>query len=173
MLRWPNRGEVHGANAAPGGNQYYQDLTKFTWSDARATLEFEAVLLKRVGLSGDPATEEEAVGNELDAVDCLGAAPSLWGLDLGVAAAVVTLSAVGAVPVASCNGGAFGAPHIGSNPYIAFFIRPRRLLAVLDWAREAGLSLTATTDGIAVLHARCISDFHTFVNLALEAQRRR
>lgn len=161
MLRWPNRGEIHGEDAAPAGNQYYRDLTKFSWSQAGATLRLETALVDRVCSATDPAAEEQVVMDELEALDDMSDAPSLWGLDLGVAAAVLTLSAAGAVPVASCNGGAFGSQHVGRNPYVAFFVRPRRLWTILEWCEQANLVPTVT-DGIAVLHAKHIRDFHLF-----------
>lgn len=48
-------------------------------------------------------------------------------LDLEAAGAVAALSAASCVPVASCNGGAFGGTHSEGAPVVAFYCRPAAL----------------------------------------------
>lgn len=169
-LRWPRRWEVSGDEAAPAGNQHYQDLTAASWADVSRVLKVEAALVRRVEDAFDPSDEESRIEAELDGQRDDDDETPLRGLDLGVAAAVLVLAAVGAVPVASCNGGAFGRVHLGSNPHVACYIRPRRFLIVSGWAVRAGLLQTVTEDGALVLHAREIRDFLRFAELALTDQ---
>lgn len=168
-LRWPQRAEISGENAAPAGNQYYQHLVGLPWSQLPPTLAVEAKLIARIEAAENPAAEEERIIEELASADDFETVPPLRGLDIGVASPVFALSAAGAIPVASCNGGAFGLFHHGHNPYVAFFIRPRRLISIQAWAEAAGLGLV-DHDGLAVLHARRIADFQIFASLALAAQ---
>mgnify|MGYP003584694098 CR=1 FL=1 len=169
-LRWPRRSEVSGDDAAPAGNQHYQDLTATNWADVSRVLEVEAALVRRVENASDPSGEESRIEVELDTQRDDDDETPLRGLDLGVAAAVLVLAAVGAVPVASCNGGAFGRVHQGSNPYVACYIRPRRYITVSGWAVRAGLVPIVTDDGALVLHAREIRDLLRFSELALDDQ---
>lgn len=169
-LRWPRRWEVSGDDATPAGNQHYQDLTAASWADVSRVLEVEAALVRRVEEAFDPSGEESRIEAELDGQRDDDDETPLLGLDLGVATAVLVLAAVGAVPVASCNGGAFGRVHLGSNPYVACYIRPRRFLVVSGWAVRAGLVQTVTDDGVLVLHAREIRDLLRFAELALTDQ---
>lgn len=169
-LRWPRRWEVSGDDAAPAGNQHYQDLTATDWDDVARVLQIEAALVRRIEASADSAGEESRIEIELDGRRDEEDRTLLFELDVGVASAVLVLAAAGAVPVASCNGGAFGRVHMGSNPYVAAYIRPRRFLIVSSWATEAGLVQTVSEEGILVLHARRVNDFLTFAELALAAQ---
>lgn len=170
-LRWPHRVEVSGEDAAPAGNQHFQDLGGADWDDVARFLSLEDRLVARISQAVDPAAEEALVQAELDGLADLDDQTPLLGLDIGVASAVLALSAHGAIPVASCNGGAFGARHAGCNPYVATFIRPRRFLLVQDWAATANLVVTVNDDGVALLHARRIEDLMTFARLALAYHR--
>src|ERR1700716_1490756 len=98
-----------------GGNQYYQDLRGWTWSEVRAVLDAEARAIARIALSADPAAAEARFEDERDADE--DPIEALFGLDVGVAAAVLALSALGAMPYISCNAGSFGGPHQGARPY--------------------------------------------------------
>lgn len=168
-LRWPGADEVR-FDATPAGNQHYEDLRGLTWTDLATLLPIEARLIAQIEAAGDPAAEEMRISETLAEDAAIDAVHPLRGLDIGVAAAVFALSALGAIPAASCNGSAFGAFHQGYNPYVAFFIRPRRLRLLEPWARAAGLGLTMTEDGIAVLQARRVWDLHAFATIALEGQ---
>lgn len=165
-LYWPSRREMADEEASLAGNQHYQDLRGFKWSDVAKALEAEHQLLARIEIASDTEIEEARIIDELSEET----ETPLYGLDIGVAAAVLTLSAAGAIPASSCNGGAFGGFHQGSNPYVAFYVRPRRLLAVQAWARTAGLGLNVTGEGVVGLHARRVDDLLAFANVALIAQ---
>lgn len=169
-LRWPYRSEIQGDDVAPAGNQHYQDLRGFGWSDVAEGLRLETQLIERLEVADRPAREEALIVDELAAAgDATGIQP-LCGLDVGVASAVLALSAAGAIPAASCNGGAFGSFHAAANPYVAFYARPRRFLAIQGWAKAAGLGLEVTDAGVAVLHASRIADFLVFASAALGVQ---
>lgn len=168
-LRWPGRAEV-AFDATPAGNQHYEDLRGLTWADVEQALSLERQLIAQVENAADPAAEESRITEGLAEGSEIDGPHPLRGVDLGVASAVFALSALGAIPAASCNGGAFGAFHQGRNPYIAFFIRPRRLQTLAPWVRAAGLGLTMTDDGIVVLQARRVADLCAFAEIALAAQ---
>lgn len=169
-LRWPHRSEIQGDDVAPAGNQHYQDLRGFSWSDVAEALRLEAQLIERLEVADVSARVESLIVDELVAAgDATGFHP-LCGLDVGVASAVLALSAAGAIPAASCNGGAFGSFHAAANPYVAFYARPRRFLVIQGWAKDAGLGLEVTDAGVAVLHANRIADFLAFASMALAVQ---
>lgn len=169
QLYWPSRSELRGEEAAPAGNQHYQDLRGFKWEDVARVLPFEHQLLARLEAATDAAAEEERIIDELALQSEADETHPLFELDIGVASAVLTLSSGGAIPATSCNGGAFGSFHQGSNPYVAFYVRPRRLLAIQSWAKAAGLGLNIV-EGIVGLHARRVDDLLTFAEVALAAQ---
>lgn len=124
-------------------------------------------MVRQISDAPDPAQAEQAFEDERDfdgdPVD------ELWGLDVGVAAAVQTLSALGAVPFMSCNGGSFGKPHAGSHPYVAFFLANAQPTLLESLAKASGVGLTVR-DGIPRLYARSIFDFHRFAAAALEVE---
>ena len=61
--------------------------------------------------------------------------------DLGVNAAVIALSVVGAAPISSCNGGWFGDWHSSSVPHILFSIAPCDVGVVLEAAEVANCGI--------------------------------
>ncbi|WP_293683000.1 hypothetical protein [uncultured Phenylobacterium sp.] len=102
------------------GNLHYRDLRGFSWDDVADVLQREAALFERFAAAVDRDQEAERFDEErADALDELDA---IWDLDLGTAAATLALSALGAVPVASCNAGGFGGHHVAGFPYVAFYI---------------------------------------------------
>lgn len=166
----PHRSEVQGEDASPGGNQHYQDLRDFRWTDVASAITVETGLIARIEAAAQPALEEELIVEELCRLEDFSPDRALYGLDVGVGSAVLTVSAAGATPIASCNGGAFGHFHQGANPFVAFYALPRRILPIMRWARQAELRLEINDHGVAVLHARRIADFLTFARSALAEQ---
>jgi hypothetical protein len=77
-------------------------------------------LIRKV--ASDPCTKAEATRIDDERLDCFEPSDGLWGLDIGVASATIALSALGAIPVGSCNAGGFGGHHQGAFPYVSFFL---------------------------------------------------
>lgn len=148
-----------------GGNRYYRDLRGWGWDDVRDALKIEGALIKTIAAAADPAAAEEAFEELRGAED--DDAEGLWGLDVGVAAAVLALSALGGIPFMSCNGGSFGKQHPAAHPYVAFYLGAMSPELVGELARATGVGLGAQ-DGVARLYARSVRDFHRFAALALE-----
>ncbi len=131
------------------GNQDYSDLRALSAIDLQAVLREEERWLTRIRLGEAPSDVEEVLtnvrGSAFEPVE------ELWGLDLGVASAVVALSCLGACPVSSCNGGAFGHSHQAKYPYISFFLYEASLERLLLIAEHARCGLTAL-DGLGHLY---------------------
>src|SRR5262245_7331020 len=106
-LAWPSQASLAGDFL--GGNDLYEDLRRFTWADADATLLDEQRAIQQV-------LEEGARPAALSA--------GRWGLDLGVASSVVALSAAGCVPFTSCNASTFEPGHSAPFPIVRFYARP-------------------------------------------------
>ncbi|HXZ18009.1 MAG TPA: hypothetical protein VEH77_18950, partial [Roseiarcus sp.] len=97
--------------------------------------------------------------------------PALWGLDVGVAAATIALSAYGATPVSSCNAGAFGGQHQAKHPYVAFYL-PKALAAeIMHCAEESNVGLLCDEDGVAQIYGREEMDLHRFAETAWRRHR--
>ena len=112
-----DRGEEDGV----AGNHHYEDLRGVTWELASEVLAEETTLISRF-LSAAQHLDVEADQFEDERLD--GDDP-LYGLDIGVAGAAFALSALGAVPVGSCNAGGFGGHHVASFPLCGLLSRPR------------------------------------------------
>lgn len=123
------------------GNHEYSDLRGLSVNDLQAVLLEEERWLADISQAESPGVVEERL------VEMRGAAfepaEELWGLDLGVASAVVALSCLGACPVASCNGGSFGSSHQASYAYVSFFLYEASLEQVLALASQAQCGLIA------------------------------
>lgn len=90
--------------------EYEPGLLGATWDDAKRALEVER---ERVGLadagSSSPSEFEDLVDGDLEDWEL----DAVWGLDVGVAAAVLSLIASGCVTTTSCRGhvGRFASGH--------------------------------------------------------------
>lgn len=134
----------------PGGNREYTDLRGSTWGDASEALEQDVDLILRLRDCADPHSElEKYIASRLrvslddqnfDAYDLLGR--SIYSrLDPGVASTVLALSASGAAPITSCNGGIFGDCHQELFPLVCFFAPPDVGIWIAELAAESGLIL--------------------------------
>lgn len=91
----------------------------------------------------------------------------LLGLDLGVAACVASLSAMGCIPASSCNGGAFDGYHLEEYPLVTFLADRASARRVLKIAERAGLGLRQD-DGYLVLDSNDARIFLLFSAIALD-----
>lgn len=144
------------------GNQHYVDLSAATWDDVAYALEAKARLIRQLETSADPSGEEQrlydtrGLDNEREA---------LWHLDVGVAAAVVALNALGAHTALSCNGGAFGSAHQRHQPTITFYPQDVPVERLLELARDSDVGLT-DEQGRGALYPRTVQEFLRFAALA-------
>jgi hypothetical protein len=134
-LGWPEGGAAQD-DTGLGGNRAYIDLRRMTWAEARSAADLEREMIARIESAPDPEAEYEAVEDELFESD-----QGLYGLDLGVAGAVIALSAAGCVPCASCNAGAFGGRHHESHPLVVFYAHAEAVDALMAAAEEAEIGL--------------------------------
>lgn len=146
------------------GNQHYNDLRGMTFADLAATLVREDALVDVFEAVGDPAALEERFAQErgtaFEPVD------DLWGLDVGVAGAVIALSALGATPVSSCNGAIYGPAHQSHYSYVAFYLADADLSVLLRLAEADALGLVGN-DGLAHLYGS-VSALRMFARRALD-----
>ena len=161
-MGWPSEEEA-GNERILGGNLGYCDLRGFSWEEASATGNKEEELIERILQAEDPETELELIDDELYEDDI-----GLYGLDIGVASAVVGLSAAGCVPCCSCNGGAFGGFHKEDYPLIAFFAPTQMTDLLLECAGTAGLGLENSEHGTLLAYANDIEKIRAFGQLLIE-----
>jgi hypothetical protein len=137
-LGWPDNSQ---ASRVLGCNKNYVDFRDFSWEDAQRILSFECSLVSRIEDSDDPQAIYEEVVDELYDDD-----EGLLGLDNGIAAVVVSLSAAKCVPFTSCNGGFYGGHHLEYYPLVAFYARSQVVPALLDAATRANVGLTSESE---------------------------
>ena len=148
------------------GNQMYQDLRGYGWLDVAHTLEVERRLIAQ--LQGSADLEAEAARIDDERLDCFEPSEGLWGLDIGVASATIALSALGAIPVGSCNAGGFGGHHQGPYPYVSFFLGGALPEFVVSISRAANVGLRSDADGLAQIFGGGDLDLLRFAETALE-----
>lgn len=156
-----DRGEEDGL----AGNRDYQDIRGVSWDDLDRTLQLEGELLRRFAAAEDKDLEAELF--EEERLEAVLPEEELWGLDVGVAGAVLALAALGAVPVVSCNAGGFGGHHVAQFPYVGFFLGHVEAQAVLTAAEEADVGLDIVAGGLGRLFGRTDLDLHRFARRVL------
>ncbi len=153
LLEWPadagQDGEV--------GNRQYRDLRSCSWDEAESALALEERALRK----GSPFTtlapflidEGEYDPDDDDDELALLEAEEPWHcLDVGVAAAVMALSAADCLPGTSCNG---QPGHAEVHPLVVFRSVPERISVLLACAKEAkcGLINNENWPGTLILYA--------------------
>jgi len=150
------------------GNQMYQDLRGYGWSDVAAAIEIERRFIARLQAADDLDGEAQRIDDER--LDSFEPSDGLWELDIGVAAATIALSALGATPVGSCNAGGFGGHHQARYPYVAFYVDAGAAALVLALARAAGVGLRGDDSGLAQIFGAGDLDLLRFAETALKSQ---
>ena len=145
-LDWPLESDLASDESFVRG---YIDLRGLTWEDACETLRLERDTLVRE--AGDISAVEESLSDE---EYC-----AIHGLDIGVAAAVVALSAANCAPFSSCNG---GVGHHEAHPCIGFYCRKGRVRTLLKAAEIAGCGLANGEYGFLVLYAQSVAPLLLF-----------
>jgi len=149
-LSWPERGEAD-EESCLGGNRSYGDLRRLVWSEVTRVYNLERELVTAIEEANDPEETYDAIEEKLyEEFD------DLYGLDLGVAAAVVALSAGRCIPFSSCNAGAFGGFHHEIHPVVAFYARPKMSGLLLECAEEAGCGLQNGIGGHLIVYDKTI-----------------
>ena len=158
QLSWPT--ETMAAKGF-GENYRYEDLRGISWEQAIETIGFERELVEELIAAPGPDIEgfKELVDQNV----------ILWGLDPGVAGAVMALSAAGCVTSSSCNGGCFGDPHHEDCPVIAFCARPWSVPVLLESAEAVGVGLVNGLEGLLLVYA---NDIRQMLRFAEELIRR-
>ena len=130
-------------------------------ADAWEGIHEEAALLDRIS-SLAPDDDVTDVIEELYE-DC----SELAGFDIGVAGAVMALSAVGAVPISSCNGGLLNeASHPSDIPHILFSAKSDQIAIISEAAGSADVGLINNGEHLE-LFARSIPDLNLFARQLL------
>jgi hypothetical protein len=150
------------------GNQMYQDLRGYGWGDVAAAIEIERRFIARLQAAHDLDGEAQRIDDER--LDCFEPSDGLWELDIGVAAATMALSTLGATPVGSCNAGGFGGHHQAGYPYVAFYLDAAAANLVLALARAADVGLRGDESGLAQIFAAGDLDLLRFAETALKSQ---
>lgn len=149
---------------ALAGNHFYFDMRGFSWQDVRAALEAEIVVINRLKSAED--LEAELANFEKLQATSFDDEPALWGLDVGVAAATIALSAYGAIPISSCNAGAFGGQHQARYPYVAFFLPKALAQEFLFCAEESNVGLLCDENGVIQIYGQGEMDLVRFAETA-------
>jgi hypothetical protein len=160
-LGWPAPGDASDESGL-GCNREYADLRRLGWKVAKNVHAAEGELIERLERAEDPAAEYDKINDEAgeDGSDLL-------GLDIGVAAVVASLSAVGCVPFTSCNGGAYGHHHHEAYPLVAFFAKPWMADLLLGAAADSGIGLANQTGGCVVAYADDIRRLRAFAEIMI------
>lgn len=130
----PTVADAYDNDSGLGGNRAYMSLLATTWDEACEAVQEESRLLAQHGgdasaaqAAHDARVEEEEQGD-----------PWLAGLDVGVAGAVLALSAAGALTASSCNG---AQGHHEAGPVVVLAADHARLAAVRVLAARCGLTV--------------------------------
>lgn len=161
MLSWPEPGEALAVSGL-GGNRSYADLRRLPWREAKRVLALETELLARLEAAADPEDEYSVIEDELYEQDL-----DLYGLDVGIAAAVVSLSSAGCIPFSSCNAGAFGGQHQESYPLVAFYARPEAIDLLTAAAQKADVGIENGRQGCIVLYTNDVSKMLNFAEAVI------
>lgn len=158
-LGWPEHGEAgpSGEDAGFGGNRSYTDLRRMPWSEAHRIYAYESDLIARISSAEDPDDEYYVVEDELYEDP-----EGILGLDIGVASAVVALSAARCIPFSSCNAGAFGGDHHETYPLVAFYARPAHAPLLIKYATKTDCGLENGSRGCVVLYAANVENIRKF-----------
>lgn len=139
-------------------NHFYMDMRGVKIADARAIVDEEAALLHRIEEAGENDDEVERIIDELMSDES-----ELSAFDVGVAGTIYALSAVGAAPITSCNGGLLDGCHAYNYPNVLFSIEPGKLAGVTAVAELTGVGLE-NASGHVLVYADSIPKLNAFAD---------
>lgn len=170
-LAWPTTTEIEDADESGYfvGNCAYQDLVGLSAQHLSTVLEIERAIVERFMAADDIDAAAEAFDDERFEADS--PEDELFGLDVGVASAVVAVSALGGIPVASCNAGGFGGLHQAQEPYVAAFLPVDQGPKIARLAVAAAAGVLVGDDGLVRVYGRSDLDLMRFAELALAAMK--
>jgi hypothetical protein len=160
-LGWPSDNQ---ASSGFWCNHCYEDLRGLSWQEARETLEAELSLMLRINDSEDAVATMDEIADEF--YEDPGLNP--YGLDVGVAATVVALSALGCIPLSSCNGGCYGDFHHESYPLVVFCSKPKHVPDLIKAAKKAEVDLENDADGMLIVHTDDIVRLSEFARALID-----
>lgn len=140
-------------------NHAYSDYRGLDFEDALEAINEEADLLSEIDAADWDTDEAEEVIEAY--VEAFG--PTA-GLDAGVAGLVYALSALGATPISSCNGGLVGtSSHASDVPHVLFTAAPSVVDKVLAAAKESGVGIVRN-NGFAEAFTDHLPNLHSLAN---------
>jgi hypothetical protein len=153
-----------------GLNLAYFDARGWDASEADAGIEEERDLLDRVAATGWITHEANDVLEEH-----FSDWSELSGIDAGLGGAVLALSAAGATPISSCNGGKIGVEHHSSDvPHILFAGSDTMDVKAIELALEAADLGAIPNEAFGEIYADQVLKFPRFakalVNRLLAAE---
>ncbi|WP_350335250.1 hypothetical protein [Coralliovum pocilloporae] len=162
----PERDELEAADESGyfGGNHSFANYQGWPWADARLVLEQEQEFLQRIETAQDPHGELEQIDDER-CEDC-----EISGLDVGIAASVIALSAAGFFTFSSCSGGLLDTNHHEEHALVVLFANKDQVPLLLACAKAAGCGLEKAHDGELILYARVITDMVKFAKEVIMRQ---
>jgi hypothetical protein len=144
-------------------NLSYVDLRGWSLADAQLMVHQEQDLLDQLAIANWTPDEAAVL---LD--DILSDGSELSGFDPGVGGAVFALSAAGAIPISSCNGGAIGGDHHSSDtPHILVAAGPNMQAAAIKKAMERADVGIVPNGEFAEIFADDILKMHAFAEALL------
>jgi hypothetical protein len=149
-------------------NLAYFDMRGWSISDAELVCEQERDYLGELAQAGWTTAKAEEIIEEY-----MSDANELNGFDPGMAGAVLALSAAGATPISSCNGGTIGASHHSSDvPHILFAGSDVMDVKAIQLAIEATDLGSVANGPYGEIYADQVLKFHAFASaLVHELQR--
>lgn len=124
-------------------NHAYVDMRGYSIADARQLVAEEAELLLEIGAIGGGG--DDRLVELLDEI--YESCSELGGFDVGTGSAIYALSAAGAAPISSCNGGLLGeTSHSSQVPHILFSVDKERLAPIIAAAEAADVGCSTTRD---------------------------
>lgn len=141
-----------------GNREYAAAVLDASWSEATEALEIERDRLAVAARADNPDEFEDRLDGDLEDWEQLGT----YGLDLGVAAAVLALSASGCVTSTSCRGHAGRSGPDRDYPKVRFFSDRERGDLVSRAAASAGCGFGVDDEGVGMIWAPSVAEMMDF-----------
>lgn len=155
---WPVQEDAY-SEFLDGNRQYDRTILDATWDDAAEALSVEHSLVRSADQHADSGQQfDAAVDGDLEDWQAM----ALWGLDAGVAAAVLGLSAAGCIPTTSCRGHSGDAREGTDFPRLRFYADRERSRLVRDAALRTECGFGGDPGGPCAVWSRSIEEMLAF-----------